>query len=65
MYSTLYRSKALVIARNTLDSLHKSDVGAIMQAIKCISRNDKSFASVKLAVHKKLEPSNVQRTIEE
>lgn len=44
---------------------YKSDVGAIMQAIKCISRNDKSFASVKRAVHKKLEPSNVQRTIEE
>jgi len=44
---------------------YKSDVGAIMQAIKCISRNDKSFVSVKRAVHKKLEPSNVQRTIEE
>lgn len=44
---------------------YKSDVGAIMQAIKCISRNDKSFTSVKRAVHKKLEPSNVQRTIEE
>ena len=44
---------------------YKSDVGAIMQAIKCISRNDKNFASVKRAVHKKLEPSNVQRTIEE
>lgn len=44
---------------------YKSDVGAIMLAIKCISRNDKSFVSVKRAVHKKLEPSNVQRTIEE
>lgn len=44
---------------------YKSDVGPIMQAIKCISRDDKNFVSVKRAVHKKLEPSNVQRTIEE
>lgn len=44
---------------------YKSDIGAIMQAIKCINRNITNYASVKRAVHKKLEPSNVQRTIEE